>query len=791
MKRTVYILSIIIFLFSFLLSNDKNAENINIITYVNPLIGTGGHGHTYPGVSQPFGMVQLSPDTRLSGWDAASGYHYSDSVIYGFSHTHLSGTGLSDYCDILMMPTTGKPEFNNKKYCSHFRKQNEYAEPGYYSVLLDNYNIKAELTATLRTGFHKYTFPKNSDANILIDLKHRDTVIDSKIDILNDSMVAGFRRSKSWAKDQIIYFAIKFSKPFYKHSIAQNDKLNFDSISFKGKNIKAIFSFKSNNDSVIYVRVGISVVDINGAIKNLQSESQNYSFEAIRQKARDEWEKNLEKIIIEGGTNEQKNIFYSALYHTMLTPNINSDVDGRYRGRDNKIHITENFNYYTVFSLWDTYRAEHPLLTIIDQKRTNDFIKTFLKQYQYGGLLPVWELSSNETNTMIGYHSVPVIVDAFMKGIKNYDVKLAYQAIRHSADVNQFGLESYRKNHYIKCNEEEESVSKTLEYAYDDWCIAQMAKQLYDEKEYKRFIQRAQSYKYLFDYKTGFIRPRYDWRWYVPFDPCEVNKHYTEANCRQYNFYVPQDIRTYISMMGGNEKFEKKLDELFTTNEKITGKVPSDISGFIGQYAHGNEPDQHVPYLYDYIGKPGKTQKYVSEILTQFYLNKPNGLIGNDDCGQLSAWYVFSAMGFYPVCPGSNGYVIGTPFFPKITINLENGKKFIVKANNVSEKNKYIQSAKLKGKDYTKCYITHDDIMSGGTLEFVMGSYPNEKWGSGVNDIPHSQIIDYVITPKIDILDGNDIIKPVFSILKILKNSLLYIFILMLLLSYISYKIFK
>ncbi|TAL69875.1 MAG: glycoside hydrolase family 92 protein [Bacteroidetes bacterium] len=789
MKRTVYILSILIF--SILLSNNKIEEVINLISYVDPFIGTGGHGHTYPGVSMPFGFVQLSPDTRLSGWNAASGYHYNDSIIYGFSHTHLSGTGLSDYCDILMMPTTGNLEFENKNYSSHFKKLNEYAEPGYYSVLLDKYNIRVELTATLRTGMHKYTFPQNSNANILLDLVHRDTVIDSQIEVLNDSIVVGYRRSKGWAKDQKLYYVIIFSKPFIKYTLAKNDKVNINANFLNGKNIKAIFTFNTNKDSVIYVRVGLSGVDIDGAMKNLKSESQNKSFDEIRQKAGDEWEKNLEKIIVEGGTEEQKTNFYTALYHSMLAPNIYSDIDGRYRGRDNKIHQAENFDYYTVFSLWDTYRAEHPLLTLIDQKRTNDFVNTFLRQYSEGGLLPVWELSSNETNTMIGYHSVPVIVDAYMKGIRNYDVKLAFDAMRHSADDGHLGHETYIKNHYINCNEDEESVSKTLEYSYDDWCIALMAKSLNDEIEYKRFIKRAQSYKYLFDYKTGFLRPRYESRWYVPFTPSEVSKHFTEANCWQYNFHVLQDIQTYITMMGGKQEFELKLNEFFNSKEKITGNKPSDITGFIGQYAQANEPDHHVAYLYDYNGKPWMTQKYVRKILAEFYSKNPEGLIGNDDCGQMSAWYVFSAMGFYPVCPGNNEYAIGTPLFPKVTINLENGKKFIIRAKDVSSSNIYIQSAKLNGENYTKCYIRHEDIISGGIIEFVMGSEPNKKWGSGINDIPHSQIVDYLLSPKNEILDGNDIIKPLYFILKILKNNLLYILILMLLLSYMSYKIFK
>jgi predicted alpha-1,2-mannosidase len=770
MKKVFYIILIAVLLFSSSFTL-KNGDKEKLTDYVNPFIGTGGHGHTYPGVCLPFGMVQLSPDTRLTGWDGCSGYYYTDDTVYGFSHTHLSGTGCSDYGDILLMPTTGNLEFDNQKYCSTFQKKNEFAMPGYYSVFLDKYKIKVELTATERTGMHKYSFPKGTNSKVLIDLKHRDEVMYSYIQILNDSTVVGLRRSAAWAKDQIVYFAAVFSKPFYKHSIAVNDIGDSEIKLARGRNIKAYFTFNTDKDSIIYVRVGISAVDVDGAMKNLEGESQNFSFDEIENKANEKWEKELSKIKVEGGTKEQNIIFYTALYHAMLAPNLYSDIDGRYRGRDNKIHKAENFDYYTVFSLWDTYRAEHPLLTILDIKRTNDFINTFLREYAEGGLLPVWELSSNETFCMIGYHCVPIIVDAYIKGIRNYDVQLAFKAIRNSADTNLFGLDAYKVYHYIPCNYAPFSVSKTLEYAYDDWCIAQMAKSLNDEDEYKRFIQRAQSYKYLYDYKNGFLRPRYTLRWYTPFDPYEVNIHYTEADCWQYNFYVPQDVQTYAKMMGGKEKFGEKLDELFTTTSKMTGYQLGDLSGFIGQYSQGNEPSHHVAYMYDYIGEPWKTQKYARKIMDDFYTSKPDGLIGNDDCGQMSAWYVLSAMGFYPVCPGQKDYEIGTPIFKNITINLENGKSFIIKADNVSDNNIYIQSAKLNGKNYTKCFLSYDDIMAGGTLEFVMGPNSNTNWGSGTEDTPQSLIKDNVLSPENNIFDGNAIMKKMFFMKKFLKNN--------------------
>lgn len=722
-----------------------NAQDLT--KYVNPFIGTGGHGHTYPGAVMPFGMVQLSPDTRLDGWDGCSGYHYSDNVLYGFSHTHLSGTGCSDYGDVLLMPTVGDVSFKNKEYSSAFSHNNEYAIPGYYSVLLSKYNIFAELTSTNRVGFHRYKFPESNSSNVILDLVHRDVVLESSIQIIGNDEICGLRRSKNWAKDQYVYFCIKFSKPFKKCGIEDSGKLLSELLEANSKSLRAFVTFDTKKDEEILVKVGISAVSVDGARKNLETEIPDWNFEKVKNNANEVWNKELGKILVEGGTDEQKTIFYTALYHSFLAPNLYVDVDGNYRGRDLKIHNAEGFDNYTVFSLWDTYRAEHPLLSIIDQKRTNDFINTFIVQYEQGGLLPVWELSANETYCMIGYHSVPVIVDAYVKGIRGYDEKKAFDAMKHSSETNLFGLESYRNLGYVTQDKDHESVSKTLEYGYDDWCIAQYAKTIGANEDYKTYIRRAQSYKNLFDPSTGFMRAKINGEWWFPFDPVEVNNNYTEANAWQYSFYVPQDIRGLSNYYGGKNYFEQKLDELFTADSKMIGKDLTDITGMIGQYAHGNEPSHHMAYLYDYVNAPWKTQAMINKIQTEFHKNDPDGLIGNEDCGQMSAWYVMSTMGFYSVCPGQLQYAIGSPVFDKVTINLENGKQFVIKSENVSEKNYYIQSAKLNDKAYNKCYINHNDIMNGGEIDFTLGSEANTKWGSGDLDVPISSINDELINP--------------------------------------------
>lgn len=690
--------------------------------YVNPFIGTGGHGHTFPGATMPHGMVQLSPDTRLTGWDGCGGYHHDDNFIYGFSHTHLSGTGVSDYGDILLMPMSGAPSPKNTVYGSKFSHSREKASPGYYSVFLEDDKIEAEFTVTERVGLHHYKFADASDNSIILDLEHRDEVLESSLKIEDKYTVSGLRRSKAWAVNQYVYFVIKFNKSIVSSGIWNNDVLMADGIkSLATKNIKAFFKFGNAKD--ILVKVAISAVSVEGAKKNLQKEMPKWDLLKVRSDATKKWEENLNKIVVEGDV-AKKRIFYSALYHTAIVPNINMDVDGQYRGMDNKIHEAQGFNYYSVFSLWDTYRATHPLYTIIDKERNEDYVKTFLAQYEQGGRLPVWELASNETECMIGYHSVPVIVDAYMKGARNFNAPLALKAMVHSADMNHFGLEAYKKKGVIESDDEHENVSRTLEYAYDDWCIAMFAKQLDNLEIYDRFIDRAQQYKNVFDNEQGFMKPRRNGDWLSPYEPREVNSNYTEANGWQYSFYVPQDIAGYTKLLGGKKRLEQQLDELFSAPAATTGRDQSDITGLIGQYAHGNEPSHHIAYLYNYAGRPDKTADKVKFIMDNFYKDAPDGLIGNEDCGQMSAWYVMSALGIYPVTPGSGKYDVGSPVFSKATIQ-SSGKKIIFEANNLSESAKYVDGIALNDefgnitalKNYQ---ISHDVFNKNCTIKFRM-----------------------------------------------------------------------
>jgi predicted alpha-1,2-mannosidase len=752
--------------------------------YVNPFIGTGGHGHTYPGASAPFGMVQLSPDTRIEGWDACGGYHYPDSIILGFTHTHLSGTGVGDYGDILFMPTVGAVNLtagdaNHPGYRSRFSHNNEKASPGYYSVRLEDYNINAELTTTTRVGVHRYTFPKSDQANIIIDLQHGigpDHVIESWIKIVNDHAIMGYRRSAGWAKDQRLYFAVEFSKPFISFGTAVNDSIVNNQKNAEGKNVKAYVRFSTQNDEAVVVKVALSSVSAEGAQRNLNAEVPGWDFDTIRANADSVWNRELSKIVVSAAHSmpRARNIyfkhrfttFYTALYHVMLTPNVFSDVDGQYLGMDMKIHKADGFDMYTVFSLWDTFRAEHPLLTIIDRKRTLDFVKSLLAKYDESGTLPVWELASNETWCMIGNHAIPVIVDAYMKGIRDFDVEKAYEAMKHSVMLDHYGLKEYREYGFVPGDKESESVSKTLEYAYDDWCIAQIARELGKDDEFKLFTERSQYWKNLFDPSTGFMRARVNGGWAKPFDPTSVNINYTEANAWQYSFFVPHEIDGLISSMGGDTAFACKLDSMFYGNSNLSGRSQSDITGMIGQYAQGNEPSHHMAYLYNYVYQPSKAQKTVRLIMDSLYTNEPDGLCGNDDCGQMSAWYVMSALGLYQVSAFGAGsgdlssvYNLGSPLFSSIKIVLENKKTFSIEAINNSAENIYINEAgynwdnsigsprKLLSPSGDSTHLTREaraffslfqpldasriiahQIMHGGSIAYIMGSNPTNLW---------------------------------------------------------------
>jgi predicted alpha-1,2-mannosidase len=742
--NTAILISLIAFSFT---SCKRMHEVQEPAAYVDPFIGTDAHGHTYPGAATPFGMVQLSPQTRLDGWDGCSGYHYTDSILYGFAHTALNGTGVSDYGDILLMPVVGEPKFLNTEYRSPFKKENEHAEAGYYKVFLDKPEVLAEMTATTRVGYHRYTFTKREQAKIIIDLKHRDRVMDSWIEIVSDTEIRGMRRSSNWADDMIWFFHAEFSRPFVRSGIAIDDQLDESLTLAQGLNIKAYVGFDIAHDEVVEVKVALSAVDAEGAYRNLQAELPGWGFEETKNQAREIWNKQLSKIKTHGGTKEQNTVFYTALYRTSLQPNTFMDVDGRYRGVDRNVHFAEDFTNYTVFSLWDTYRTFHPLMTIIDRERTADFVRVMLNMYELGGLLPVWELAANETYCMIGNHAISVIADAYMKDIRDFDHERALDAMLHSATRDHFGLDAYRKHGHIPGDMEHESISKTLEYAYNDWCVAVMAKEMGRDDIYREYIRRAQFYKNIFDPSTSFMRPRLNGGWLTPFDPTTVDWHFTEANSWHYSFYVPQDITGFTELHGGKENLEKMIDELFETEDPITGRDMKDITGLIGQYAQGNEPSHHMAYFYNFVNTPWKTQQRVRQIMDELYTHHPDGLSGNEDCGQMSAWLVMSAMGFYPVAPGLPEYVIGTPWFPKMEIMLENGNIFTITAANVSDKNIYIQTANLNGFLHHKTWINHDDIVNGGHLHFEMGSRPNKNWGTHDEDVPVTHITDELLTP--------------------------------------------
>ena len=645
--------------------------------HVNPFVGTGGHGHTFPGATTPYGMVQLSPDTRIDGsWDGCGGYHYSDNVIYGFSHTHLNGTGVSDFGDIMLMPIMGEPSFDNKIYSSTFSHENEKASAGFYSVTLDKHNIDVQLTASTRVGFHEYTFNQNGQANIILDLNHRDKLLEGEVKIIDNKTIEVLRRSEAWATNQYVYARIEFNVPMEinltKANITKSSNL------YGGTELAISFSKKVKKGEKILVKVALSPTSYEGAKLN-SSEIKHWDFNKVKNDAITLWNKELSKIEVTSNDKNKLAIFYTALYHTMMQPNIAQDLDGKYRGRDNQIHTAEGFDYYTVFSLWDTFRAANPLYTLIDKKRTSDYINTFIKQYEQGGRLPVWELASNETDCMIGYHSVSVIADAMAKGITGFDYEKAFEASKASAMRDVLGLEAYKRQGFISMDDDHESVSKTVEYAYDDWCIAQMAQILNKPKEYQYFMKRSQNWKNIFDWNIGFMRPKKNGGWDKPFDPREVNNNFTEGNSWQYSFFVLQDIPGMVEAYGGPEKFEAKLDEMFNSESKTTGREQADVTGLIGQYAHGNEPSHHMAYLYNYIGKPEKTNEKVTYILENFYKNTPDGLIGNEDCGQMSAWYVLSSMGIYAVTPGYNEWQTVKPSFTQIKVNFENGKSSLIK----------------------------------------------------------------------------------------------------------------
>ncbi len=735
-------------------STRKYNPDIDYTKYVNPFIGTGADGHTFPGALVPFGMVQLSPDTRLSGGDYASGYHYSDSVILGFSHTRYSGTGRGAGGDFMFMPFTGGVDISvkdaAKNYRSPFSHKDEKASPGYYRVLLKKYGITAELTATKRVGVHKYSFPESEGNGIIFDLTHgiSDRPDSLFLKIIDDRTIAGMRKSLGGLREfQTLYFIAEFSEPFSGYEINENGMLKTKGKEFAGKDIKAKFKFDDEDE--VEVNVAISKVGIDGAKKNL-SEVADLDFDDVKEMAKNAWNRVLGRIDIQTNNTSLDTIFYTAFYHSCIMPSLDTDIDGRYRSTNNKIYKADGFTSYTNFSLWDTFRALHPLMTIIDQSRTRDFINTFIERYEHSGSMPIFELSGNDLLVMIGYHSLPVIADAYAKGIRGFDVQKAIEGMKGLADMPFEERNEYKTFGYIPYELTDQAVSRSLEFAFDDWCLAEVAKGN-DDAAYRFYSHRGNFFRNLFDKKSRFMRPKdINGKWMKDFAPTAYTRKYTQGNAWQYTTFVPQNIPCLVDLIGGDRKFEMWLDKFFTVKNKKTynGRVSELL---IGQYYHGNEPSHHVAYLYNYAGVPWKTQQMVRKIMDSQYLTTPQGLAGNDDAGQMSAWYVLSSLGFYSVTPGMDYYVIGSPKFDEATINLEDGKTFkIVSVNNAPE-NVYIQSVTLNGKQYNKSYIKHSDIMKGGIIVFEMGSKPNKEWGHKKADRPYVNEFNDVAVPKISV----------------------------------------
>ncbi|SNR98072.1 GH92 family glycosyl hydrolase [Hymenobacter mucosus] len=731
------------------------APSSSLTQYVDPYIGTAFHGHVFMGANVPFGAVQLGPVNITEGWDWCSGYHYSDSTIVGFSHTHLSGTGIGDLGDVTVMPTTGavrvtegRVKHPERGLVSLFSHQEEQAKPGYYAVRLKRYDIKAELTATERVGFHQYTFPKSDAAHLIFDLQQGigwDLATDTHIEQLNDSTLVGYRNSKGWAVDQRLYFAAVFSKPIRNFSSVQVlDTLGNTKPAATGNRLKGVVTFATQAGEQVKLKVGISPVSTAGAQANIRAEIPHWNFNKVVAQADAAWNRELQKVQIQADETRLKT-FYTALYHTMIAPSIFNDHNGDYRGTDKQVHQNAGFTNLTTFSLWDTYRAAHPLFTILQPERVNDMVSSMLAIYQQQGKLPVWHLMGNETNCMVGYSAVPVVADAYLKGFRGFDAALAYEAVRATAMRDELGLKAVKAGGFIPANSEAESVSKGLEYAIDDWCIAQMARKLGKADDYAYFSKRAKNYENYFDKRVGFMRGRValnEWRTpFNPFTSVHMKSDFTEGNPWQYTWLVPQDVEGLIGLLGGEKRFSQKLDSLFIVKGDMGAEASNDISGLIGMYAHGNEPSHHVAYLYNYVGQPWKTADKVRFITDNFYTAKPDGIIGNEDVGQMSAWHIFSTLGFYPLNPANGAYVFGSPAVKHATIRLAAGKTLTIEAKNNSSTNKYIQAITLNGKAYTKSYITHQELLQGGNLIFEMGATPSPTWGVGAADRPKSVML--------------------------------------------------
>ena len=712
-----------------------------ITKYVNPFIGTGTidgglSGNNYPGATSPFGMIQLSPDTsEAPNWGDASGYDYNRNTIFGFSHTRLSGTGASDLIDITLMPTS------SGRTSSAFTHDEEKARPGYYQVMLKDEGINAELTTTQRNGIHRYQYPAGKDAEIILDMDHSADkgswgrrIINSQIRILNDHAVEGYRIITGWAKLRKIYFYMEFSSPILTSTLRDGGRVHENTAVINGTNLHGCFRFGQLNGKPLTCKVALSSVSMENARQNMEQEAPHWDFDRYVAAADADWEKQLGKIEVKG-TEVQKEIFYTALYHTMIQPNTMSDVNGEYMAADYTTRkVANNETHYTTFSLWDTFRASHPLYTLLEPERVTDFVKSMIRQYEYYGYLPIWQLWGQDNYCMIGNHSIPVITDAILKGIPGIDMEKAYEAVYNSSVTSHPNspFEVWEKYGFMPENIQTQSVSITLEQAFDDWCVAQLAAKLNKDADYQRFHKRSEYYRNLFHPKTKFFQSKNDkGEWIEPFDPYQYGGNgghpFTEGNAWQYFWYVPHNIQALMELTGGTKAFEQKLDTFFTSTYK-SEQMNHNASGFVGQYAHGNEPSHHVAYLYNFAGQPWKTQKYVSHILNTLYNNTSSGYAGNDDCGQMSAWYVFSAMGFYPVNPADGRYIIGSPLLDECTLKLAGNKEFRIRTIRKSPEDIYIQSVTLNGKKHKDFFITHQDIMNGGTMVFKMGKKPS-GWG--------------------------------------------------------------
>ena len=712
-----------------------------ITKYVNPFIGTGAidgglSGNNYPGATSPFGMIQLSPDTsEAPNWGDASGYDYNRNTIFGFSHTRLSGTGASDLIDITLMPTS------SGRTSSAFTHDEEKARPGYYQVMLKDENINAELTTTQRNGIHRYQYPAGKDAEIILDMDHSADkgswgrrIINSQIRILNDHAVEGYRIITGWAKLRKIYFYMEFSSPILTSTLRDGGRVHENTAVINGTNLHGCFRFGQLNGKPLTCKVALSSVSMENARQNMEQEAPHWDFDRYVAAADADWEKQLGKIEVKG-TEVQKEIFYTALYHTMIQPNTMSDVNGEYMAADYTTRkVANNETHYTTFSLWDTFRASHPLYTLLEPERVTDFVKSMIRQYEYYGYLPIWQLWGQDNYCMIGNHSIPVITDAILKGIPGIDMEKAYEAVYNSSVTSHPNspFEVWEKYGFMPENIQTQSVSITLEQAFDDWCVAQLAAKLNKDADYQRFHKRSEYYRNLCHPKTKFFQSKNDkGEWIEPFDPYQYGGNgghpFTEGNAWQYFWYVPHNIQALMELTGGTKAFEQKLDTFFTSTYK-SEQMNHNASGFVGQYAHGNEPSHHVAYLYNFAGQPWKTQKYVSHILNTLYNNTSSGYAGNDDCGQMSAWYVFSAMGFYPVNPADGRYIIGSPLLDECTLKLAGNKEFRIRTIRKSPEDIYIQSVTLNGKKHKDFFITHQDIMNGGTMVFKMGKKPS-GWG--------------------------------------------------------------